>query len=211
MMFGYMHVVSFLSLAGQYLICPVCWGDPILVNTQKMQENVVHEKHCKDKHRLLRKIVGVGGVNLYIVRYLILWLAFIILFSAGALGLEWLEGYKITTTEYYGLRNIGFIFIILMFLTASVLYPLVLLPLSIVIGRIVTVSWLRVLLYFCLGGIGGRLIFHLLYDDRFIREYDLNMVSSILIFGTIGVIYALLDHDLRRRQSLFVKQSLKPK
>lgn len=138
---------------------------------------------------------------MHIVRYLILWISFIFLFSVAALGLELIEGYKITTSEYYGLRNIGFIFIMMIFLIASVFYPLILIPLSIVISKNVTVALVRLLLYSMLGGIGGIFIFHKFYSDHFIQEYDLNISSSILIFGTVGFMYALIDNYLRRRQS----------
>jgi hypothetical protein len=89
----------------------------------------------------------------------------------------------------------------MMFLIATVLYPVILIPLSIVISKIVTVALGRVLLYSMLGGIGGIFIFHKLYSDYFIQEYDLNISSSILIFGTIGFMYALIDNYLQRRQS----------
>lgn len=135
-----------------------------------------------------------------IVRHLILWIAFIILFTAAALSLELLEGYKVTTTEYYGLRNIGFVFIALQFLIASIFYPIILLPLSLVIRKIAS-SFSRVLIYCLLGGIGGILIFDKLYSDDFIQEYHLNISSAILLFGTVGLIYALLDDYLGRRQS----------
>ncbi len=121
---------------------------------------------------------------------------FIIVFCVGALCLELSEGYKVTTTEYYGLRNIGYIFIAMMLLIASVLYPIVLLPLSIVICRIMTASFGRVLLYSILGVIGGILIFHKFYNDHFIQEYNLNISSSVLIFGAVGFIYALMDNYL---------------
>lgn len=139
---------------------------------------------------------------MHIVRHLILWIVFVLLFSVGALSLELSEGYKVTTTEYYGLRNIGFTFIALMFLIATVFYPIILLPLSIIICRIVTASFVRVLLYFVMGGTGGIFIFQNLYNDRFIQEYDLNIITSILIFGVIGVLYALMDNFLQRRQAL---------
>ena len=138
---------------------------------------------------------------MHIVRYLIQWITFIILFSVGALSLELLEGYKITTTEYYGFRNLGFTFIAIEFLVASVVYPIILLPLLIVICRIMTASIGRMLLYFVLGGIGGIFIFHKFYNDRFIQEYNLNISSSFLIFGAVGFIYALMDTHLERRQS----------
>ena len=123
---------------------------------------------------------------------------FIILFSVGALCLELSEGYKITTTEYYGLRNIGFIFIAMMFLIASVLYPVILFPLSLVLCKIVTAPFIRVILYSVLGGIGGILMFHKLYNDSFIQQFNLNISSSILIFGAVGFSFALMDNYLQQ-------------
>ena len=135
---------------------------------------------------------------MHIVRHFILWIFFIILFSVGALCLELSEGYKITTTEYYGLRNIGFIFIAMMFLIASVLYPVILFPLSLVLCKIVTAPFVRVILYSVLGGIGGILMFHKLYNDSFIQQFSLNISSSILIFGAVGFSFALMDNYLQQ-------------
>lgn len=136
---------------------------------------------------------------MYIRRHLIYGFSFVVLFSVAVWCLELIEGYKITTSEYYGLRNIGFMFIMIMTLMASVFYPVFLLPLSIVISRFVSGVSIRVLLYSILGGIGGTLIFHKLYSHNFIQEYNLNSTNSIIIFGLVGFIYALIDNDLKRR------------
>lgn len=99
----------------------------------------------------------------------------------------------------YGLRNIGFIFIMMMTLMASVFYLVILLPLSIVISRIVNGAYGRALFYSILGGIGGTLIFHKFYSDYFIQEYNLNSTSTIIIFGLVGFMYALIVNYLKRR------------
>ncbi|XEC94327.1 hypothetical protein AB6A23_23915 [Paenibacillus tarimensis] len=136
-----------------------------------------------------------------IVRYMILWAAFIILFTAAVLGLEFLEGYKIFTTEYYGLRNLGFAFVVIAFLIACVFYPVILLPVSMVIRRIISPFVGRLLIYCLLGGMGGIWVFHTFYSDDFVSRYQLNISSSILIFGAVGVLYALLDYYLERYQA----------
>ncbi|MBJ6360290.1 hypothetical protein ACFOQM_03025 [Paenibacillus sp. GCM10012307] len=40
-----------------------------------------------------------------IVSYLILWFCFTFLFASAVLLVEYVEGFKISTTEYYGLRK----------------------------------------------------------------------------------------------------------
>lgn len=127
------------------------------------------------------------------------WLIFILLFNAAALGLELAEGSKITTTEYYGYHNIGFTFVALMFLSSCVLYPVALLPLSMLISKLVRAVLVRVLLYCMIGIVGGVMMFNQLYDNLFIQEYGLNRGTAMLLFGVVGVIYALLDQYLQHR------------
>ncbi|MFX3633648.1 MAG: hypothetical protein ACE3L7_25180 [Candidatus Pristimantibacillus sp.] len=133
-----------------------------------------------------------------VVRYMIQWGFFILIFCCGVLGLELAEGLKISTTEYFGLQNIGFVFIMMAFFFAVVLYPIVWLPLSIVIRKLIQKLWGRILIYVLLGAIGGRMVFQVLYEQRFVTEYQLNMSSAYLIFAAIGLIYALTDYGLEQ-------------
>ena len=65
-----------------------------------------------------------------------MWISFIILFGIALLGLELIEGNKITTTEYYGFRDMGFFYIGMMCMIASALYPIFLLSLSMIIRKV---------------------------------------------------------------------------
>jgi hypothetical protein len=135
------------------------------------------------------------------VKHFFLWISVIILFVAAAVVLELFEGYKIMTTEYYGLRNIKLIFVFMMFFYALVFYPITLLPISLTIRKVVKSPIIPFFIYSLLGGIGGFFMFQFLYNDSFVVEYDLKMSSSILIFAVVGFIYALTENVLHRRMS----------
>jgi hypothetical protein len=132
-------------------------------------------------------------------RYLFMWLAFVVLFSAAVTGLEVWEGNKITTTEYYGLRNIGLIYLAVTVLPAVGLYPVTLLPLSVLIRKVIKPLPVRLFLYGAAGSLGGIRMFRSLYDDYFVRGYGLNVSSSVLVFGAFGLAYALADHYIASR------------
>ncbi len=132
------------------------------------------------------------------VKHIILWITSVTLFTLAFLGVELMEGYKIGTSEYYGLRNIGFIFVSMIFLFSTVIYPVFLWPLSWVVGKITNPFIGRVLILI-LSGIGGYALFYKAYDERFIREYDLNSITAIIFFSIAGIIYILVDYFLERR------------
>ncbi|WP_225446163.1 hypothetical protein [Paenibacillus rhizovicinus] len=121
----------------------------------------------------------------------------ILLFFAAALSLELLEGSKITTSEYYGLRNIGLVFVFLIVLEA-VLCASIMVPISILISKFVKAAFGRVLLYFIFGLIGGSYMFNHLYNESYVREFDLNISTAILLFGAVGILYALIDQYLQQ-------------
>ncbi|MDQ8734385.1 hypothetical protein [Paenibacillus sp. LHD-38] len=129
-----------------------------------------------------------------VVRYSIMWIPFILLFTAAAWGLELWEGNKITTTEYYGLRNLGFAFIAMMFLGATSVYPIAVAPFSMLVYKFVSSLLVRIVIYSVAGGASGIWIFHRLYDDYFVRGYGPQLSSSVLIFASAGLLYALIDH-----------------
>ncbi|OIB02367.1 hypothetical protein AK95_05225 [Paenibacillus sp. LC231] len=131
-----------------------------------------------------------------------LWFVFIFLFTGAIVGMEYIEGYKIATTEYYGLRNLGFVLVIIPILLSSLVYPVIVLPLSWLIG---SMRWVRdsLLLYALLyavmwAGVGGRL-FYECYDARFIQEYELHVSTAVILFGTVGLVYAGIEWRLLRR------------
>ncbi|WP_138755585.1 hypothetical protein [Paenibacillus sinopodophylli] len=130
-------------------------------------------------------------------RFLIMWIPFVLWFSVAAWGLELWEGYKITTTEYYGLRNIGFAFLAIIVLAAIVLYVIAAGPLTIVLYRFIPYFPVRMFIYAIAGGASGVWVFRNMYNDYFVRGYDLNMSSAILIFTAMGLAYAITDYWLQ--------------
>lgn len=136
-----------------------------------------------------------------VARYFVLWFVFIFLFTGAIVGLEYIEGYKIATTEYYGLRNLGFVLVIIPILLSSLVYPVIVLPLSWLIG---SMRWVRasLLLYALLyavmwAGVGG-VLFYECYDARFIQEYELHVSTAVILFGTVGLVYAWIEWRLLR-------------
>lgn len=139
--------------------------------------------------------------TLRVARYFVLWFVFIFLFTGAIVGLEYIEGYKIATTEYYGLRNLGFVLVIIPILLSSLVYPVIVFPLSWLIG---SMRWVRasLLLYALLyavmwAGVGGFL-FYECYDARFIQEYELHVSTAVILFGTVGLVYAWIEWRLLR-------------
>jgi len=134
---------------------------------------------------------------LRVVKHIMLWMISTIIFTSASFGLELLEGNKIGTSEYYGFRNLGFVTVFFMFLLSSILYPIVLFPLSWVVRKLANalISHVMILL---LSGIGGYVFFYNSYDERFIREYHLNSSVAIILFGIAGLIYVLMDYYIER-------------
>lgn len=132
------------------------------------------------------------------MRYLILWFAFIAMFIGAFIGLEVLEGYKITTSEYYGLRNIGVTFLFIAFILSNIVSAAFLLVTA-VLHRWARRLWpLHYVLYCGLGIYAGWHIFHTLYNESFVNEFHLNLNSAYILFGLVGVLYSVLDKVLDR-------------
>jgi len=134
--------------------------------------------------------------------YAVMWAVYAILFTAALFALELTEGNKITTTEYYGLRNIGPVYLVMLASIPVVLYPVTLMPLTMLLGRFVHPLLPRLLIYAALGCAAGYRIFHGMYefaDGYFIRGYGLNQSTGIWMFGTAGLLYGLADWGMRRR------------
>lgn len=132
------------------------------------------------------------------MRYLILWFISVVLFNGAFIGLEMLEGNKITTTEYYGLRNIGVTFLFITFFL-SIIVSAAFLLISAVLHRWARRVWpLHYALYCALGIYAGWRFFHMLYNESFVREFQLNMSSAYILFGLAGLLYSLIDSALGR-------------
>ncbi|WP_336789390.1 hypothetical protein [Paenibacillus sp. MMO-177] len=137
------------------------------------------------------------------MKYIWLWAVYIILFTLAAIGLELLEGNKITTTEYYGLRNMGSIFVMFCLLSSVVMYVVTFFPLTLLLTRLVKLWPARIILYSIAGGIIGIWVFDQFYDlgdDYYVKGYGLNVNSALILFGLAGFIYAVMDRFLDRKK-----------
>lgn len=134
--------------------------------------------------------------------YLIMWIAFGVLFTIARFGLEVLEGTKITTTEFMGLRDLGLFFMFIMATFVFLLYPISFLPLTIIISKFVKSLIVKVVIFTCIGGMIGVLAFKEAYswqDDYFIVGYDLRISTAIIIFSIAGLLYALVENFLKNK------------
>lgn len=130
---------------------------------------------------------------------LIMWIPFIVLFALAGFGLEVLEGRKISTSEYMtGFRDLGVGYMFLMGSFAFILYPISFLPLTLLVSRFMK-NWLYKVASFTLcGGAIGAFSFIIIYDSRFIEEYNVSIVNSMLIFGIAGLLYALVENAVKK-------------
>lgn len=141
-------------------------------------------------------------MNKYFLNQIIMWISFVILFLLGTITLELIEGYKITTTAYYGLRNLGGTFLFFTLLIGIVLFPLTFFLLSVLVTNFVHSLIIRIVIYTIIGGLSGIFAFNHLYGfskENFIEGYDLQINNAIFIFSIAGFIYALLDHYYRKK------------
>ncbi|GKU76496.1 hypothetical protein [Paenibacillus sp. L3-i20] len=128
--------------------------------------------------------------------YSLMWFVFIVLFSTAVIGLEIVEGDKITTTEYYGLNNLGVSFVFFVVIFSAAAYFFTLLPLSIFIRTFLKATLERMISYTVLFSLSGIVVFHVLFDDYFIESYGLNGGIAVLLFGIIGFSYAVVEITL---------------
>ncbi|WP_127534477.1 hypothetical protein [Paenibacillus kobensis] len=136
------------------------------------------------------------------IRGFMLWPVFAVMFVCAVWSLELIEGNKITTTEYYGLRNLGGGFLYYFFIIAAFLYPIAVLPLMFILHRWVRFAWLRTVLYTSLGVFVGWRIFRFLYE-QFVSQYELNASSALIIFGLLGLLYGILDAFMAKKEARF--------
>jgi len=137
-----------------------------------------------------------------------MWISFTILFTAAVTGLERIEGYKVTTTEYLGLLNMGTRFILLPLIASFLMYPVTLFPFSWLVRKFVKHIIARSLIYCFVGCMAGMSVFHELYHDDFVQRYQLNLSSSIVLFGIAGLLYAYVENYvyLRWHQGLMLRK-----
>lgn len=131
---------------------------------------------------------------------LIMWIPFIVLFALAGFGLEVLEGRKIRTSEYMtGFRDLGVGYMFLMGSFAFILYPILFLPLTFIVSRFMK-NWLfKVVTFTLFGGAIGAFSFVIIYDSRFIEEYNLSIINSMLIFGIASLLYALVENAVKKK------------
>ena len=126
---------------------------------------------------------------------LIMWVPFILLFALAGFELELVEGNKIRTSEYFRL-GIGYLFI--MGSLAFIFYIVSFLPLTFVVNKFVTSLLFKIVIFTFSGGVIGAFAFGKIYSSRFIEEYNLNMISAIILFSIAGLLYSLIENAVKR-------------
>lgn len=140
----------------------------------------------------------------FLKHHILLWIVFCVIFTLAALGIELLEGNKITTTEYYGLMNLGFVIIFLEFIGILIMYPMTFFQLTLLLNWQVRSNILKIVIYTVAGGASGLWIFQLLYgdfDNYFVTGYGLNVSTSIVIFSFAAFLYGGVDFLLHSKKS----------
>lgn len=139
-------------------------------------------------------------------RFLVLGIEFVIVMLSAVVALEFLEGFKIGTSEYYGLRNAGHIFFLLIIITFSpyvfAFYTVVVSPISWLLRKYVPFIIARVLIYSVSCGLLGSWVFDQMFSDYMIESYYLNRATSIWLFALAGVIYAVVENRVIQRYKM---------
>lgn len=132
-----------------------------------------------------------------IKQYIILLIIFPIIFTLATIGLELMEGNKITTTAYYGLRNIGVLFIFFIYPFSVILYCIIFLPLTLIMNKFYESNGiLKIIIFSFVGCLCGIWAFNKLYgyaEGSLIRGYNLNISSAIILYSLAGLIYSIFD------------------
>lgn len=129
---------------------------------------------------------------------LIMWIPFVLLFALAGFGLEALEGNKIATTEYIGRRDLGILYLFFAVSLAFIFYVISFLPLTLVVSKFVKALLFKVVIFTIGGGVIGAFAFEKIYSSRFIEEYNLSIISAILIFSIAGLLYSLIENSVKR-------------
>lgn len=139
-------------------------------------------------------------------RFLVLGIEFVIVMLSAVVAVEVLEGYKVTTTEYYGLRNVGHIFFLLIFITFSphvfTFYTVVVSPISWLLRKYVPFIIARVIVYSVGCGLLGSWVFDQMFRDHIVETYHLNRTTSIWLFALAGMIYAIVENRVIQRYKM---------
>ncbi|MFS0855974.1 hypothetical protein [Paenibacillus taichungensis] len=139
-------------------------------------------------------------------RFLVLGIEFVIVMLSAVVAVEVLEGYKVTTTEYYGLRNVGHIFFLLIFITFSphvfAFYTVVVSPISWLLRKYVPFIIAKVIVYSVGCGLLGSWVFDQMFRDHIVETYHLNRTTSIWLFALAGMIYAIVENRVIQRYKM---------
>ncbi|SFP35536.1 hypothetical protein [Salibacterium halotolerans] len=133
---------------------------------------------------------------------LIMWIPFALLCLGAGFAVELVEGSEVATTRYTGFQNIGTGFLLMIWFTGVLAYPVTFLPLTLLISRITNRRMIRIVTYAFISGLGGWWYFNGAYDP-FIEQYGLNSMSAVVCVGAAGILYALLDHYLFNHPKAF--------
>lgn len=144
---------------------------------------------------------------------MVLGLIFIGIFFTALIVLERIEGYHITTTEYYGLRNLGGLIYILSLIRGFghylvALYVVIFSTISWLLRKYVRFPMVRTFIYMIGFGWGGLWVFDLMYNPYFVNGYHLNQRTSIWIFAIAGVVYSILENKIVRRGQMQNEQKV---
>jgi len=126
-----------------------------------------------------------------------MWIPFGLLFSLAGLGLEVLEGNKIRTSEYMGLRDFGILYLFFIGSFAFMLYPISFLPLTFIVSKFIKSLLYKVIIFTFCGGVIGVFAFEIIYAN-FSKEYNLSIISSIIIFSIAGLLYTFVESSFKR-------------
>ncbi|WP_274310169.1 hypothetical protein [Solibacillus daqui] len=129
---------------------------------------------------------------------LIMWIPFVLLFSCAAFGIELIEGNKIRTTEYFGLNDLGPALVFIETSIVIILYPISFMPLTFIVSKYVKKPVFKMIIFTLFGGGMGTLVFKIIYDARFIEEFNLRIISPILLFSVAGLLFALVEIAIKR-------------
>ena len=136
------------------------------------------------------------------MHYLILWIPFMLLISFVLLGMTYIEGSKITTTEYLGLDDVGPILTLFIgCIIGFIIYPITFLPFTILFSLLHVSTKLKVWFALLIGLVAGYILFYFSYPTELIHEYRLSPFTSSLPFGLAAIIYVFIEQSVRKNIS----------
>ncbi|MGN7478609.1 hypothetical protein ACTHOQ_12205 [Solibacillus silvestris] len=129
---------------------------------------------------------------------LIMWIPFAVFFSLATIGVELLEGDKIQTSEYIGLNDAPVFHFFIEAAFVIIVYPVSFFPLTFIASKYVRKPELKLFLFPLFGGFIGAVVFAIKYNNLFIEAYNLNIISSIILFGVAGLLFALCEIAVKK-------------